>query len=137
MGDAGKHWEKSGKRDASTRRVRLSLSLYVTGVVVLVAGFSAAAVVYLTASNDSGNDFSAGFEDYKATAFKYDRLGGRVFVVLVEIVHWLGNLWHGKQLAETLVFLSIGIALVCFVVAHWLAFRVPGSETEDRLKPRS
>jgi hypothetical protein len=135
MGDAGKRQEENGNSHTPTRRGRLSLYLYLTGVVVLVAGLSAAAVVYLSASNDSGNDLIAGFEDYKATAFKYDRLGGRVFVVMVEIVHWLGSLWHGKQLSETLVFLSIGIALVCFVVAHWLAFRVPVSDADDRLKP--
>jgi hypothetical protein len=137
MGDAGKREETSGKRHTATRRGRLPLYLYLTGVVILVAGFAAAAVVYWTASDDPGNDLSAGFEDYKATASKYDRLGGRVFVVLVEIVHWLSSLWRGKQLAETLAFLAIGVALVCFVMAHWLAFSVPGNDTDDRPKPRS
>jgi hypothetical protein len=135
MDDAGKRQEKSGKRDAPSRRGRLHVYLYLTGVVVLVVGFASAAVVYLTATDDQASDLNAGFEDYKATAFKYDRLGGRVFVVMVEIVHWLGSLWRGKQLAETLVFLSIGIALVCFVVAHRLAFRTLGDNTDEH--PRS
>ncbi|HLX03121.1 MAG TPA: hypothetical protein VKS80_13520 [Trinickia sp.] len=131
MGDAGKRRETSGKSATPKRRVRLHLYLYLTGVVVLVAGFAGAAAVYLSAPDDQGGDLGAGFEDYKASAFKYDRLGGRVFVVMVEIVQWLGGLWHGKQLAETLAFLSIGIALVCFVVAHRLAFRAPGDDTDD------
>jgi hypothetical protein len=118
----------TGKRDA---RRRLSLYLYLSGAAVLAAGFIAAAVVYLTVTGAAGGDLGAGFEDYKGTASRYERLGGATFIAMVEFVQWFGGLWHGTQLAETLVLLSIGIALVCFVIAHRLAFGTGHEHGED------
>jgi len=46
---------------------------------------------------------------------------GKSVELAAEFQDWFGSLWHGKKLAHTLVFLSIGSSLACFFIAYVLS----------------
>ena len=96
--------------------------LHLAGVLILVVGWLAAALVYFTAGGDSG----AGGGNYqvvdghvyqqsasKAQLQMTERMGGLATVRMAEFDDFLGSLWHGERLAFTLALLSTVVALAC------------------------
>jgi hypothetical protein len=95
---------------SSSRRVRRA------GTAVLVAGWAAAAAVYVAAD---GGDAGAG-PDARARQRELqevERLGGRASVQTVKFDEGLASLWQGRRLAFTLAILSLAIAGGCRYVA--------------------
>jgi len=107
-------------------------SFRLAGIVVLLVGWIAAALVYFTASGafdaaapDPAADYqlingqvvrlpiSASKREQQQLA----RLGGEASVHIVEFDSWLGSFWHGERLAWTLAGGSALIALGCFYLA--------------------
>ena len=57
----------------------------------------------------------------KRYEYEMERIGGKSNVLAAELREWFVSLWHGKRLAHTVVFLSVGGSLACFLLAHLLS----------------
>jgi hypothetical protein len=81
---------------------------------ILVAGLTAALVIYLTATNapDRGGESS---EDSKRYLRQMESYGGKATVAATELRQWLDGLWHGRTLAFTVASLSLLAAAVAYV----------------------
>jgi hypothetical protein len=107
--------------------------LCVFGIVILALGLTAAAVVYATAGNESGNAtgyeivngvvYPIASEDTKLYRHDLERYGGKMAVITDEFGNWFARLWHGKSLAYTIAVVSVVLAAAVFLVAYWAADR--------------
>jgi len=130
------------KQDGPCQGTPLPLRFYRAGICVLSAGLLSAATVYLTASD--AKDGAIGYEsagnhsyaimpgDSKLYQYDLERIGGKSAVMAAELNDWLASLWHGRQLAYTLAFLSVGTAVACFILAHLLTLQPWPNDTDDR-----
>ncbi len=105
----------------------LQARLRLIGVVILVAGLFAAVLVDLTAKPD---DASAN-ADSKRYEGQMEYIGGKSNVLATEIRDWIGSLWHGRRLSQTLAVLSIGGAGACFFLAHRLNYSPARDERNE------
>jgi hypothetical protein len=111
----------SGKDAALQSRLRL------IGTGILVAGMLAATLVDLTAKPDDGSATA----DYKRDEYQMEYIGGKSNLLATEIREWIGSLWHGRRLSETLAVLSIGGSAACFFLAQRLNFSPAAGNRED------
>jgi hypothetical protein len=95
------------------------------GAFLLVAGLLAAVIVNWKATPDDGSPDANTLNDSKRYEYEMERIGGKSNMVAAELRDWFGSLWHGKRLAHTLVFLSVGGFLGCFFAAHLLTYPPP------------
>ena len=96
-----------------------------TGWLLLALGWAAALLVYATApespsaatgySMAGGQSFAEGSTHWQTQ--QIERLGGQGTLLLVQLDHWLGSLWHGRRLAATLAISALTLALAC----RWVA----------------
>jgi hypothetical protein len=112
----------------SEKDITLRKRFRLIGVLILVAGLLAAAVIDRRAAPGDESSDAIMTGNTKRYEYEMERIGGKSNVVATEIREWFGSLWHGRRLAHTLVFLSIGGSL-----AQWLryaaqAFSGRGSE---------
>jgi hypothetical protein len=94
---------------------------YLIPAVILLAGFGAASVIYLTASNDSpdiaGYEAENGYlypispEDSKTYMRNLELFGGKINVLAREFIRWFDGLWHGKSFAFTVAFITVLISV--------------------------
>ncbi len=79
--------------------------------VILFGGFSAAAAIYVNASlhPDDSSDYQ--FEDSKRYMRELELYGGKANVVARDFRLWFASLWHGRNLAFTVGFLTVLLAL--------------------------
>ncbi|HPT50672.1 MAG TPA: hypothetical protein PLS67_14100 [Accumulibacter sp.] len=108
----------------SRRRRQLSL----LGLLILVAGLSAAAWIFATAADDAsevigyeivnGERVPIGTSDSKAYRHDLERFGGKAAVFADDFNRWLAGLWHGKRLAVLLAILAFGVSYVCLRAAE-------------------
>ena len=112
------------KKIPRTRHERLRL----IGVLVLIAGLLAAALVYWNASRGADPRLTQGYEIVGGQVYasaqadmarqrQIEHIGGKAAVWAVEFNEWLGSLWQGTRLATTLAILAALVALACFHVA--------------------
>ena len=99
-------------------------------LAVLVLGLGAALAIYLTAPSDSGA--AVGYEvingvaypvapaDSKAYQRELERFGGKANVLAAELNQWFAGLWRGRNLAFTVAFLSVLVALALYLYAKYL-----------------
>ncbi|MGA8006787.1 MAG: hypothetical protein WCA17_11860 [Burkholderiales bacterium] len=104
--------------------------LYLGSALVLVLGLCAAAVIYATTSDAS--DGAVGYEvingvaypvapaDSKAYQRELERFGGKANVLAAELTQWFAGLWRGRNLAFTVAFLSVLVALALYLYAKYL-----------------
>lgn len=107
------------------------------GISLLAAGLPAAALVRLWAPPDAGgaplsyeidgagNTYAVMPSDSKVYEHDAEEIGGKSVVLAIEFNDWLGSQWHGRRLARTLAFLSVGGALTCFFLARRLGSPLP------------
>jgi len=110
-----------GQPDISARDKALQRRFRLIGVCILVAGLLAAAVVNQRAAPDDGDPYLILSGNAKRYNYEMERIGGKSNILAAEFQDWFGSLWHGKKLAHTLVFLSIGSSLACFFIAYVLS----------------
>ena len=79
-------------------------------IAMVVAGFSAALVVYLIAAPDE-TDPLQNFEQSKKYLADVERIGGKAAVFSIELENWFSGLWHGQSLAFTIAALTIILSL--------------------------
>jgi hypothetical protein len=126
----------------SIKRSSLRVRLYLAGVLIFVAGLTAAALVYWKAGDDINNALSYEYiggnvypvepQDSKRYIHDIELYGGKAAVVVDEIDRWLASLWHGRRLAYTLVIVSIGAALACFFAADRLSDALSPDNSKDQ-----
>jgi hypothetical protein len=106
--------------------------LHWVGTAILAAGLLSAALVY-RATPPAGADpdpLESGYS--KKDLYDMERIGGKSVVFAVELNEGFESLWHGRRLAGTLVFLSLGGSLVCFFLASRLSGALPDDSGTTR-----
>lgn len=74
---------------------------------ILVLGFAAAVVIYLTAQPPPANPLGYDPLDTKRYLHDLEVYGGKANVLAAEFRDWFDSLWHGKPLAFTVAALSV------------------------------
>src|SRR6266542_1311650 len=74
---------------------------------ILVLGFAAAVVIYLTAQPPPENPLGYDPLDTKKYLHDLEVYGGRANVIAAQFRDWFASLWHGKQLAFTVAVLTV------------------------------
>src|ERR1700693_1976883 len=74
---------------------------------ILVLGFVAAVVIYLTAQPPPGNPLGYDPLDTKKYLHDLEVYGGKANVLAAEFSEWFDGLWHGKQLAFTVAVITV------------------------------
>lgn len=102
--------------------------LFLLGLLILLAGLSAAAWIFATAAEDvsdvigyemvNGERVPISTSDSKAYRHDLERFGGKAAVFADDFNRWLGGLWHGKRLAVLLIILAFGVSYICFRAAE-------------------
>jgi hypothetical protein len=74
---------------------------------ILVLGFIAAVVIYLTAQPPPGNPLGYDPLDTKKYLRDLEVYGGKANVLAAQFRDWFDGLWHGKQLAFTVAVITV------------------------------
>ena len=74
---------------------------------ILVLGFAAAVVIYLTARPPADNPLGYDPMDTKKYLHDLELYGGKANVIAAQFRDWFDSLWHGKQLAFTVAVLAV------------------------------
>ncbi len=119
------------KGDMSGKDKTLQARFRLIGVCLLVAGLLAAAWINWGAAPDDGSADAILSGASKRYEYEMERIGGKSNVLAAEFREWFVSLWHGQRLAYTLVFLSVGGSLVCFLLAHLLTYPPPPDDRTD------
>jgi small-conductance mechanosensitive channel len=104
---------------------------YLVTAGILLTGFCAATVIYLTAEDISESPF-ADFENSKRFTHEVQRMGGKMALVANDAATWFYALWHGQQLAYTVVFITVVIAVVYYVIASDISPEVHAGEPHHK-----
>jgi hypothetical protein len=83
---------------------------------ILFAGLGSALVIFLTATPAPANPLGYEPEDTKKYLREMEVYGGKANVLASEFRKWFESLWHGRQLAVTVVCLTL-ILLFLFLFA--------------------
>ena len=112
--------------------------LNLISALILLVGLGAAALIYLTAENDSdsvlgyeivhGHVYPMSPEDFKMYRHDLELYGGTFNVTAVDFTRWFLGLWHGKSLAITVACMTLLLAVGFIFVAHFL----PSSRSDLR-----
>ena len=108
--------------------------LYLAAAIILVAGWAAAACVFVTSTGTvdadavayrivGGNSYPITLGESKRDLQKVQRLGGDAAVWVVGFDSWLRSLGHGRRLSYTLALLSTAVAGLCAYLAGLAAER--------------
>jgi hypothetical protein len=104
--------------------LNLPRRLHLAGVLVLVLGWFAAALVFVAArrADDARADAFSPSEHYQL-----ERLGGKAAARAVEFDRWFASLWHGERLARTLALLSLAVGGSCLYLAGLMGEATDGT----------
>lgn len=87
--------------------------------MLLLIGFGAALVIYLTAGPVTADPLLGDPLGNKKYIRELQVIGGKANVVAAEMQIWFEGLWHGQALAGTVAVLTVGVALAFrFVATH-------------------
>ena len=121
------------RRDIPERDRILQSRLRRAGALMLLVGLAAAVVVHRTAAPDRDSEYVKVLNNTKRNEYEMEVIGGKANLFAAELRDWFSSLWHGRRLAGTLTFLSVGGSLACFFVAHRLNFSPPPeARSEDK-----
>ena len=74
---------------------------------ILVLGFAAAVVIFLTAKPPPGNPLGYDPMDTKRYLHDLEVYGGKANVLAAQFRDWFDSLWHGRRLAFTVAVLTV------------------------------
>jgi hypothetical protein len=110
--------------------INLKTQLKLIAAIILLVGLGSAVLIYLTAENDSENILAN--ENSKMFIHDLELYGGKANVLANEFKVWFEKLWHGKQLAFTVAFITIFIAFgFIFFSSHLPADQKSETRDED------
>jgi len=119
------------KQGMPEKRFPLHVRFYLAGIIVLIAGLASAALIFISTADYTGGELEYEITHSKSYEFQLERIGGKSAVLGVELTQWLVSLWHGKRLAFSVAFLSIGFAMICFWLADYYSSKYQRDNTED------
>jgi len=90
----------------------------IMGAIILVAGLLCSLCIYLTADDVVENLFGNELDESKKYIRSLELYGGKANVLATELTQWFNGLWHGKNLAFTIGFITIVISF-CFFLADY------------------
>ena len=106
-------------------------ALYQIGTLILICGILGAGAIYWRAqireakmpdaTQVESDDTSLSPEDSKRYAYGVEKDLGKLGLLMSKFLRLGGQLTHGKPLAFTVAFVSIGAAVGCFVIADRLS----------------
>ena len=114
---------------------KLQARLRLAGAAILIVGLAAAALVYRSAVADYDSAYVKILNNTKKNEYDMELIGGKANILASELREWFAGLWHGKGLAHTLTFLSVGGSLACFFVAHRLNHCPAGEDRRNTGEP--
>jgi len=81
-------------------------------IVLLLAGFGAAVVIFFVASQRPENPL--GYEPLETKQYRHDLevYGGKANVLAAEFSEWFAGLWYGRNLAYTVAVMTVLLVLV-------------------------
>ena len=122
------------------KTINLKKRLYISAVVILLAGLGSALMIYLTANDDAesrygyeivnGTVYSVEPEHSKKFIRNLELYGGKANVIADEIGRWFDGLWQGKSLATTIASMTMLISSGLFLFAN----RLPSDIKPDSRK---
>jgi hypothetical protein len=125
------------KRKITNPRTRLDL----IGAIILLVGAGSAALIYLTAEDDSINTIGyevAGSNVYPTTSgnskmyiHDLELYGGKGSVLADKFMRWFIELWQGKSRALTIACIAILLSAVIFVLANHMRFDLQSDAREE------
>jgi hypothetical protein len=109
--------------------MNLRTRLHVASCMILLVGLGSAALIYVTAPNESnsavGYEAADGYaypiapENSRIYTHDLELVGGKSAVLANELKLWFVGLWQGKSLAFTVAGISLAVFLaVVFVAQH-------------------
>ncbi len=102
---------------AANRRKRARTA----AVLVMLAGLSISALVYLRAEGDPHSGISGEFaleesmRDSKRYVHDLEIYGGKANVIASDFIRWFSGLWEGTQLAFTIAAITVAISIAILV----------------------
>lgn len=96
---------------------------------ILLAGFTAASAIYLTATPPPENPLGYRPEDSKQYLREMELYGGKANVLVSEFRQWFEGLWRGRPLAFTVAFISVLLALAFLIASTPLPRAAHSAET--------
>lgn len=106
---------------SGTTRTPLQQRLYMTGIVALVVGLIAGAILYAIAPGVNSAESFYRIDDPRYR-IELQQIGGNAAVLVAQFHQWFNGLWHGKPLAYTVAVLGAAIAGLCFFIGHNFAY---------------
>ena len=89
----------------------------IASALVLAIGLGVAAGIYFFAPEPDENAVLYEMSVSKQYARTLQRLGGKQALLMDDLQRWFAARWEGKQLGVTIGWLSVGVALVLYLVA--------------------
>ena len=84
----------------------------------MLVGLSCSVWIYLTAGEDPATDMVDEFLNSKGYTHELAVYGGRLTVLADDFYRWFDSVWHGRQLAFTVAFITAAISMGLFLVAR-------------------
>jgi hypothetical protein len=88
----------------------------ITTATILLTGCIGAVAIYATAEPPSGNPFEE-FEHSKRFTRSVEVMGGKMSLFANDMNNWFSSLWQGRQLAFTVVVITLVIAAGYYLLA--------------------
>ena len=98
------------------RKTRFNL----LGVLLLLAGWGTALLLYLTSEDVSDNDLIYQLHHTPQYRRELQIIGGQMNVLADDLSLWFEGLWQGRSLARTLAALTVIVSAGFFLVAYRL-----------------
>jgi len=96
---------------------------------IVLAGFTAALAIYLTATPPPDNPLGYQPEDTKQYLREMELYGGKANVLVSEFRQWFEGFWRGRSLAFTVAFISVLLALAFLIASTPLPRAADSAET--------
>ncbi|MDX9713973.1 MAG: hypothetical protein RBT37_00945 [Dissulfurispiraceae bacterium] len=106
--------------------------LYWIMAAVLLAGLCCAAVVYFNTESPDTEAYEFKAEDSRMFRHNLEVYGGKISLALSDFSVWFSELWQGRQLAYTIVFITVSLCLLIFLAAHYLVMDIGVKEHDSR-----
>ncbi len=79
--------------------------------VILIVGFGSSIAIYVRAISGPVGYTGSDLEDSKQYLHDMELYGGKVNVLAGDFREWFASLWHGRNLAYTVAFLTVVLAV--------------------------
>ena len=109
---------------------QLKRRLTASALAILAAGLCAAALIFFNTEEApaaaqsyvivDGEAYPGAAQPSRRDIREQQRFGGKAAVLFDQFNRWFASLWRGRQLAHTVAWLSVLLALGLYLFARWL-----------------